>query len=164
MRVYRAIVLVLLVSGCGPGWEGYADQYSDSAPVPSTPWEGEETVRVVLDAVNVEVALAGMTTYDYGGAAAVSLSELIAHSAVTGTPEDYRYDFTATDGYDLLTKRYGDASLLPAWTEMQGGYLYRDSRYDDLTCGWTEHPWGGALSAYQVKWMNGGTITLLPEP
>jgi hypothetical protein len=87
------------------------------------------------------------------------LSDLIIKSGIVADPESYRYDFTATDDYDLFIKRHEDLSLLPSWAEMTSGYLYLDSRYDDLTCGWTEHPWGGALSAYQVKWMNGGTIT-----
>ena len=83
---------------------------------------------------------------------------------MTATPESFRYDFTATDGYDLYIKRYEDITLLPSWAEMTAGYLYLDPRYDDLTAGWTQHPWGSALSAYQVKWMNGGVITLMIYP
>jgi hypothetical protein len=165
----RSPILVLLCvlglsTACGPGWEGYADNYSEVVDVPDEPWAGDETVFVALDDVTVETPLAGLATYDYEGAPSVRLSELIIQSGVTETPESYRYDFTATDGYDLFIKRYEDLSLLPSWTEMTNGYLYLDPRYDDLTCGWTEHPWGSALSAYQVKWMNGGVITLLAYP
>jgi len=161
---YCLVILVVLAfgPGCGPGWEGYEDDYSAVGPVVTTPWEGDESVYVVLDAAEVQVFLAGMQTYDYQGALAVSLSDLVMNSGLAPSPESYYYDFTATDNYDLLIKRYNDPTLLPTWDEMKAGYLYWDSRYDDLTCGWTEHPWGSALSAYQVKWMNGGTITLIP--
>lgn len=154
---------VLWCCGCGPGWDGYADRYSAVEPVPEIPWVGDEFVRVVLDETSVDVALEGLDTRDYEGAPAVLLSDLIVKSGLIQDPESYRYNFTATDGYDLFIKRYEDASLLPTWDEMTQGYLYWDSRYDDLTCGWSEHPWGSALSAYQVKWMNGGTITPMLE-
>jgi hypothetical protein len=163
-NIYRLAVLLFalaLVPGCGPGWDGYKNGYSSVGPVPSTPWAGDESVYVVLDQTSVQVFLAGMTTHDYLGARAVSLSELVERSGLTETPETFRYDFTATDGYDLLRKRYSDPTLLPGWDEMKGGYLYFDSRYDDLTAGWTTYPWGSALSAYLVKWMNGGSITLI---
>jgi hypothetical protein len=156
-------VTVLLCFGCGPGFDGYEEQYSEVVPVSTEPWEGAETVFVVLEGAEVEVELLGMQTYDFSGAPAVSLSELIIASGLAADPEIYRYNFTATDGYDLLIKRYEDLSLLPSWEEMKNGFLYFDSRYDDLTCGWEEHPWGSALSAYHVKWMNGGRITLLTQ-
>lgn len=162
MRFRCLFIMVLLLTGCGPGWDGYADHYSPVGPVITEPWEGEESVFVAMADVKVEVFLAGMQTYDYQGALAISLSDLIVQSGLTPTPESFRYDFTATDGYNLLKKRYSDPTLLPTWQEMLAGYLYWDSRYDDLTAGWTTHPWGSALSAYQVKWMNGGLITLLP--
>lgn len=155
--------ILALVAGCGPGWEGYEDAYSDVGPVVTAPWEGPETVFVVAGDTSVELALEGLPTYDYNGALAVSLSELIVQSGAVISPQGYRYDFTATDGYNLLVKRSDDLALLPGWDEMKQGYLYLDSRYDDLTCGWREHPWGSALSAYQVKWMNGGQITALSE-
>lgn len=155
-------VLALLAAACGPGWEGYEDNYSEPGPVSSEPWAGDEVVFVVLDDVEVEVPLLGLETRDYLGVAAVLLSDVIVQSGLTPNPESFRYDFTATDGYDLFVKRYEDITLLPSWAEMTAGYFYFDSRFDDLTTGWAEHPWGSALSAYQVKWMNGGTITLLP--
>ncbi|HPQ71635.1 MAG TPA: hypothetical protein PKW95_21090 [bacterium] len=166
MRIFRLIFALLaalaLTVACGPGWDEYQDHYSPAGPVVTAPWSGPESVFIVLDDAQVEVLLEGMQTYDYQGALAVSLSDLVIQSGLTPNPESFRYDFTATDGYDLFIKRYEDISLLPSWQEMLKGYLYWDTRYDDLTAGWTEHPWGSALSAYQVKWMNGGLITLLP--
>jgi len=147
---------------CGPGWEGYDDQYSDPGPVPAEPWEGEESIFVELADTSVEVPLAGLDTRDYLGVRAVLMADLIVASGLTPNPESYWYDFTATDGYNLFRKRYEDATLLPSWAEMTVGYLYFDARYDDLAAGWSQYPWGSALSAYQIKWMNGGTITLLP--
>ncbi len=156
------LLLLALVAACGPGWEGYDDQYSDPGPIPSEPWEGEETIFVELDETSVEVPLAGLETRDFMGVRAVLLADVVVASGLTPNPESYWYDFTATDGYNLFQKRYEDKTLLPGWVEMAAGYLYFDARFDDLTTGWTQHPWGGALSAYQVKWMNEGAITLLP--
>ena len=158
-----SISFALVFCSCGPGFEGYQDQYSKVEPVLEAPWEGDQTVLVELGDRFVQVELAGMNTYDYEGAPAVLLSELIQRSGLADLPEDFRYDFTATDGYNLFVKRYEDLELLPSWTEMQTGCLYLDPRYDDLTTGWTEHPWGSALSAYQIKWMSGGSILLLKE-
>jgi hypothetical protein len=157
-----ASLLQALVS-CGPGWDGYDQNYSEIQPIDLTPWSGLETVTVVLDGMEVAVKLEGMQSYDYLGTKAISLSELIIGSGLTQHPDQYRFNFTAGDGYDLLIKRYDDPQLLPSWTDMQQGYLYLDPRYDDLTCGWAEHPWGNALSAYQTKWMNSGIITLIGQ-
>ncbi len=154
-------VNLFLPLGCGPGWEGYEDRYSDAGPIPSEPWDGPQSVFVAFEDMNVEVFLEGMETCDFHGAPAVRLSELIIKSGLTNEPENFRYDFTATDGYNLFIKRHDDLSLLPGWDEMKSGYLYEDARYDDLAAGWTEHPWGSALSAYQIKLMDAGTITLL---
>jgi hypothetical protein len=165
-RLLPIIFLVNFILGlpaCGPGWDGYENRYSDPGPVSSAPWEGEQSLIVELEGASVPVQLAGMETHDYLGAPAISLSAIIIQSGLAGDPESYRYDFTATDGYNLFIKRYEDIALLPGWSEMTAGYLYMDPRYEDLTAGWEEHPWGSALSAYQVKWMDGGTLTLLPK-
>ena len=151
------------VVSCGPGWEGYVDDYSVPGEVETEPWTGEEQVTVVLDDQQVVVVLAGMNTYDFMGASAVSLSDLILKSELTEDPESFRYDFTASDSYNLLIKRGGDVGLLPGWDEIQGGFLYLDYRANDLTLGWTEHTWGSALSAYLVKYMDTGRIILIPS-
>lgn len=167
IKICAATVSLLCATflfSCGPGWEGYEDNYSEAGAPKLGPWEGDEKVFVALAEDKVTVALAGMQTHDYNGAPAVLLSDVIIQSGITQEPEKYRYNFTATDGYDLLRKRYNDVSLLPSWEEMKNGYMYYDSRYDDLTCGWTKHPWGSAESAYNVKYMNGGTITLIESP
>ena len=159
LAAFLMCAFLFFAPGCGPGWDGYSDEYSKVVPVSAGPWKGDESVYVVLEDTKVEVALEGLDTQDFKGAPAVLLSDLIIKSGIISEPSTYHYDFTATDGYDLFIKRHKDVSLLPSWDEMTTGYLYLDSRYDDLTCGWTEEPWGSALSAYQVKWMNGGTIT-----
>lgn len=161
LMLFILVFLICFAASCGPGFEGYDQQYSDIDVNAGAPWEGNETVFVALDQASVEVPLAGMTTYDYLGAPSVLLSDIVIDSGLAPDPTLYRYDFTATDGYNLLKKRYNEPGQLPGWTEMKGGYLYFDTRYNDLTCGWTVNPWGSALSAYKVKWMNGGVITLL---
>ena len=162
MRVLLVASLVIAMGAlsCGPGWEGYEGGYSaiDDAPPPAE-WEGDQAVFVRLGDLEIELPLAGMTAHDYLGVPAVRLSDLIEASAIVEEPADYRYNFTASDGYDLLAKRREDPVLLPDWEDLGAGYLYDQ---DDLTVGWSEHSWGSAVSAYQIKYMNGGIITLIP--
>jgi hypothetical protein len=129
---------------------------------PGDPWTGTEKVFVVLGEQEKETPLQGIATSDFKGIAAVRLSDLIDKSEITVDPDLYRYDFTATDGYNLLKKREYDKQLLPSWENMHHGFLYT-SDLGDLRVGWDEHPWGSAISAYNVKYMDGGTIELL-EP
>jgi hypothetical protein len=159
------LVLPWLVLSCGDGWDAYRDAYNaDQGVPPGEPWVGDETVFVVLGQNEVETPLAGIVTYEFQGAggvrlAGVRLSDLIDVSGITNNPELFRYDFTATDGYNLLGKRGGDLAQLPNWKNMQKGFLYLEQ--GDLKTAWEEHPWGNAYSAYQVKLMNGGEIKLL---
>ncbi len=160
---FLSIVVLLpwLVLSCGDGWDAYRDAYNvDQGEPPGEPWVGDETVFVRLGATEIETPLAGIITSDLRGIAAVRLSDLIDASQITRNPESYRYDLTATDGYNLLAKRNKDLSLLPDWENMQNGYLYSPSP-DDLETTWENHPWGAAVSAYNVKFMNGGLVELL---
>ena len=59
-----------------------------------------------------------------------------------------------------LAKRGGDLAQLPNWENMQNGFLYPPVP-GDLATAWQDHPWGSAISAYNVKLMNGGLIELL---
>jgi len=155
-------------AGCGDGWDAYEDAYRiQTGGEPGEPWTGPEVVTVVLGAARVDTALEGIETSPFKTSsgltlAAVRLSDLIDKAGVTSAPEQYRYDFTASDGYNLLIKR-GSKDLLPNWEDMHIGYLYLDQ--EDLRVGWdeSEQPWGSAVSAYNVKFMDGGTIELL-EP
>jgi hypothetical protein len=164
LRFLPTILLFpLLLSGCGEGWDAYKDLYEqDPGPPPEEPWVGDETVFVKLGGTEVETPLEGIVTSDFLGSGSVRLSDLIAASEITATPEAFRYDFTATDGYNLLVKLEGNLSLLPDWENMQHGFLYRTG-LGDLETGWDpqEQPWGSAVSAYNVKYMNGGLIELL---
>ncbi len=155
------LVLPWLVLSCGDGWDAYRDDYNvDPGEPPGEPWVGDEPVFVRLGATEIETPLEGIVTSDFGGVGAVRLSDLIEESEITTNPEVFRYNFTATDGYNLLGKRGGDLAQLPNWENMQHGFLY-SSAPDDLSTGWEEHPWGSAISAYNLKLMNGGLIELL---
>jgi len=166
LRFVRILLLLpFILLGCGDGWEAYQDVYNaPSGEPPGQPWVGDETVFVVLGQTEVETTLEGIVTSDFGGVAGVRLSDLIEKSQITETPEQYGYDFTATDDppYNLLAKRGGDIEKLPNWENMQNGFLYRTPT-DDLEVAWdpAKQPWGSAVSAYNVKYMNGGTIELL---
>ncbi len=149
-----------VVPGCGEGWDAYKHQYDTNGDQqPGEPWEGPETVFLVAGTREVEFPLEGIETSDFRGVGAVRLSDLILAAGIA-VPQPFRYDFTAADGYNLLLKRGGDLQELPNWENMQHGFLYF---YQSLKTGWEEHPWGSAVSAYNVKYMDGGTIELL-EP
>jgi hypothetical protein len=157
------LLLPCLLLSCGDGWDAYKDLYNqEQGPPPGEPWVGDETVFVRLGGAESETPLAGIVTSDFLGSGSVRLSDLINASGITATPEAFRYDFTATDGYNLLVKRGNDIEELPSWENMQHGFLYRTNT-GDLETGWdpAEQPWGSALSAYNVKYMNGGLIELL---
>jgi len=162
--------LCLFCIGCGGGWEAYKESYENLIPgPPGGPWEGPERVFVVLETEQVETFLAGMITSGFKTTSGlvlpgIRLSEFINQSGITGTPEPYRYDFTANDGYNLLLKRGGDLMLLPSWENLHHGYFYI-SDIGDLRVGWDseQQPWGGAVSAYNVKYMDGGVMTLLQD-
>ncbi len=162
LRVLLLILLLLaLVAGCGDGWDEYKEFYEQNeGQPPGEAWEGDETVFVVLGGTTVETPLAGIETSEFNGVGAIRLSDLILASGITAHPDGYRYDFTASDGYNLLEKRDGRIDQLPDWENMGHGFLYLTS-YGDLQVGWEEHPWGSAVSAYCVKYMNGGRIELL---
>jgi len=164
-----ACCLAPVAAGCGEGWDAYEPFYQNQPEKPGAPWSGPERVFVGLGPDRVETPLEGIETVGFRSSAgieiaSVRLSDLIEISEITEAPEPYRYDFTATDGYNLLRKRSGDLLLLPDWEVMHYGYLYR-SELGDLTVGWDEakQPWGSAVSAYNLKYMDGGLITLL-EP
>jgi len=166
------LLVPCILSGCGEGWDAYKDLYNqDEGEPPGEPWVGDETVSIALEGgAGIETPLEGILTSDFLGAGAVRLSDLINASGITATPEAFRYDFTATDGYNLLKKRCGDPPYdddpdclallpLPNWENMQHGFLHLDQ--GDLVTDWEEHPWGGEYSAYHVQFMNGGLIELL---
>ncbi len=168
MRGLASLTLALFVMGCG-SFDDYAFLYEGPGDVAEIvagePWAGEEWVNVVLGEESRVVALAGLPATFFRGAPAVVLVEVVATAGLTAAPEDFRYDFTATDDYNLFIKRDEDLSLLPSWEDMQHGYLYRNPD-GDLRVGWEEdfQPWGSAVSAYRLKYMNGGTIELLSSP
>lgn len=161
------VLLPWLMLSCGDGWDAYRDIYNaPTGPPPGQPWEGDETVSIVLGQTEEETALEGIVTSEFKGPSGVSLagvrlSDLIDASGITGNPEQFRYDFTATDGYNLLEKRGNDIEELPNWENMQHGFFYYPSPTDSLETAWEEHPWGGDYSAYKVRDMDGGTIELL---
>ena len=114
------IILPWLVLSCGDGWDAYRDDYNvDPGEPPGEPWVGDETVFVRLGATEIETPLEGIITSDLDGIGAVRLSDLIEASQITTNPEMFRYDFTATDGYNLLDKRNDDRAQLPNWEGQQ---------------------------------------------
>lgn len=157
--------LLAAASGCGPGFPGYETLYQEpDAGAPGEPWAGPERVEVALGARVEDVGLDGLTTTDLNGVQAVPLTSLVEAAELGVELARYRYDFTATDDYNLLTKRRSE-ELLPSWDDMAIGALYRHPD-GGLRVAWDPElqPWGSALSAYRVRAMDGGRITLLEAP
>lgn len=159
------ILLAVLGCGCGPGFPGYEQLYPDEEETarPGEPWQGDESVRVALEGEERVVQLAGLAVVDLEGAPAVPLVAVVQTAGFDVALEACRFDLTATDGYNLLRKRDGDVDKLPGWAELRLGVLYRHPD-GDLRVTWDRErqPWGSALSAYLIKWMNGGLLTILP--
>jgi hypothetical protein len=126
-------------------------------------WRGMETVTVSMDTERITVNLKGLPLYEFKGKNAVRLSEVIQQAGITNKPEDYFYNFIATDGYSLkalLINEKRDTGL-PPWEDMERGYLYESASYE-LMVGWEEDTIGGDYGGcYQVKYMDGGTIEIL---
>lgn len=154
-----ATALACAAAACGPGFDGYRSLYAtpDAGP-PGEPWTGPEWVAVSLDGETSDVPLAGLPTVALDDAQAVPLQQVVSAAGLLAAPDRWRYNLVAADGYDLLGKR-GTAELLPSWSELAAGVLYRHPQ-GDLRVGWdpARQPWGAAVSAYRVKWMDGGRI------
>ncbi len=128
-------------------------------------WIGEEYVYVKLGETSVTVPLQGMQTTGVNDRAVVNLAEVIEKADVVEDPENYFYNFIASDGYSLrallINEKRGTG--LPPWQDMQKGYLYASESYE-LVAGWEEGTLGGTHGGcYNAKYMNGGTIQLLEE-
>ena len=125
-------------------------------------WRGEETVTVKHADESVLVELKGLSVRTFKEKDAVLLSEIVEKSALTSEPEIYYYNLIASDNYSLARGIIlgGWGTGLPPWADMQKGYLYQSPSYELLT-GWEGNTIGGRIGqAYNVKWMNRGTIEL----
>ncbi len=128
-------------------------------------WRGEETVSVKHGDDSVIVPLKGLQVRTYKEKDAVLLSDIVTKSALTDAPENYFYNLIASDNYSLARGIVmgGWDTGLPPWEDMQKGYFYKSPTYDLLT-GWESDTIGGRIGqAYNVKYMNGGTIELRDE-
>ena len=128
-------------------------------------WQGEEKVIIQMDTESIIVPMKGLYIYDFKGKDAVLLSEIVEKSSLTRNPEEYFYNFIASDNYSLkalLINEKRDTGL-PPWKDMKKGYLYESESYK-LMVGWEEDTVGGQYGGcYKVKYMDGGTIEILED-
>ena len=132
-------------------------------------WRGDEEVTVTLGSASVVAPLKGLPVYLYKGKEAVLLSDIIEKAVVTDHPEDYYYNFIASDGYSLERGIIlgGWGTGLPPWSDMEKGYFY-ETTCCGLSVGWDPDTIGGEIgqysdSCYNVKYMDGGTIEIREE-
>jgi hypothetical protein len=128
-------------------------------------WRGDESVFVKHADQSVVVPLKGLPVRTFKAKDAVLLSDIVEKSALTSTPEIYFYNLIASDNYSLARGIVlgGWGTGLPPWADLQQGYLYDSPTYELLT-GWASDTIGGRIgNAYNVKYMNGGTIEIREE-
>jgi len=128
-------------------------------------WRSDETVTVKHGDESADVALKGLQVRTFKEKDAVLLSDIVDKSALTNEPENFFYNLIASDNYSLARGIVvgGWDTGLPPWSDMQKGYLYQSPTYELLT-GWESDTIGGRIGqAYNVKYMNGGTIELREE-
>lgn len=105
----------------------------------------------------------GLLVRTFKGKDAVLMSEIIEKAALVDDPENYFYNFLATDDYSLemaLINNPVYGTGLPPWQDLQKGYLYQTgSASYGLMVGWEPDTIGGRIhNAYDVRLMDGGTI------
>jgi len=129
-------------------------------------WRGDEEVTVTFGTSSAVVPLKGLLIYLYKGKEGVLLADVVEKSEVTDHPEDYYYNFIASDGFSLERGIIlgGWGTGLPPWSDMEKGYFY-ETTCCGLSVGWDPDTIGGQIgqysdSAYNVKYMNGGTIEI----
>jgi hypothetical protein len=123
-------------------------------------WRGSEQITVQLGSNDALVDLKGLPVHLFKGKDALLLSEVIEKYNAVAMPENYFYNFIANDGYSLERGIIlgGWGTGLPPWSDMQKGYLYL-SKSSGLLVGWEPDTVGGKTGgAYNVKFMEGGTI------
>ena len=129
-------------------------------------WDGDESVVIATPDGNVEVDLNGLPAFiwtdpeDQTDKQAVLVKTVFDEAlAKDFDVADYKYNFVATDGYNILTwKLDGDYRQLPAYDDLPLGWFipYED---DDLRVIWDESlEFPGFFSTHS---MNGGTIEMV---
>jgi hypothetical protein len=136
-------------------------------------WVGAQEVIVSTPEGDVTIALAGMATAEYTDPdtsdvyVGVSIAEVVdAAVAKAVDPSGYKFNFIASDGYNVLTKKLdGDFRGLPAYDDLDLGYFVLCGEGcdapDDIMAVWDESlAFPSFLSA---KYMDGGTMGLVEE-
>jgi hypothetical protein len=135
-------------------------------------WTGTETVSVATPDGTVPVALNGLPAFTWNDPEdgvdkpAILLSTVVnaAFAKKAFDPADYKYNFAATDGYNVLNQKFdGDYRALPAYDQLAQGWFIayedEDTGNADLRVIWDE-----ALNfpkSLGVKLMNGGSIQMV---
>ena len=147
------------------------DDATDDDSVGDT-WTGDETVTISTPEGDVDVDLNGLAAFAWTDpedgvvkqAVLVSTVVEAAFAAKDFDPADYKYNFIATDDYDILAmKADGDFRILPSYEQLAQGWFYEyvdeDTSLTDIQVFWDEDL---GLPGYMgAKLMNGGTIQMV---
>jgi hypothetical protein len=182
-----AALLVPLASGCGDDDDdddddatdddddnGDDDDSTDDDDDDATgeTWPGDQTMFVDTPDGAVEVTLTGLPAFTWndpedGLDKTAILAQTIVDEALASKetdPADYKFNFVATDNYDVLAKKLdGDYRVLPTYANLEDGwfieYEEEDAKYTDLRVIWDE-----ALmfeTFMSARLMDGGTISMV---
>ncbi|MHA1568930.1 MAG: hypothetical protein ACTSXZ_05630 [Alphaproteobacteria bacterium] len=147
------------------------DDIADDDTVATT-WEGDQTLVITTPDGDVPVDLNGLPAFtwndpeDQTDKSALLVSDVVA-AAFAGKdfdPEDYKFNFIASDGYNILSKKLeGDYRGLPAYGDLDMGWFIEyeedDSKYIDIRVIWDEDL--GYENFMGAKMMDGGTIEMV---
>ena len=135
-------------------------------------WPGAQTVTIVTPDGDQTVSLTGlpMTEYtdpDSGDTyPAVAVQDVVdlAFAAKDFDPADYKYNFIATDDYDVLSKKLdGDYRPLPSYDNLALGWFIEydetGEKYTDIEIVWDASL--GFESFLGAKMMDGGTVEMV---
>ena len=135
-------------------------------------WTGNETIIVSTPDGPVTVELNGLPAFTWNDPddgldkTAVYLSVVVeqAFSGKEFDPADYKYNFLASDGYNILSQKLdGDYRALPSYADLEKGwfieYEEEGGKYIDIEVVWDDSL--GFSNFMGAKMMDGGTIEMV---
>jgi hypothetical protein len=136
-------------------------------------WTGEESVTIATPDGDVAVDLAGLPAFlwtdpeDATEKLAVLVRTVVdaAFTSKDFDPADYKFNFVASDGYDILAKKLdGDYRGLPSYDELQDGWFieYEETEptaHTDIKVIWDEAL--GYPAFMSARFMDGGEIGMV---
>jgi hypothetical protein len=185
MRLWRLFLILAflfagLLTACGDddddddsGDDDTADDDDDDNDTsPGDTWPGDQTVVVVTPDGEFTVSLNGLPMEEWTDPETSDVHPAVPLIAVVDKaledsavePNDYKFNFVATDDYDILAKKLdGDYRALPFYDDLALGWFIEydetGEKYIDIEIVWDESL--GFENFMKAKLMDGGTIGMV---